>query len=464
MIEGGDPLPDVKGKNVLILGMGQRTTPPLAWALKELGACIFINDEKKEEDLKEVMAALSNLSYYLHAGDHRFSLDAIQLIVVNPAVPLQNPLLVEARRRGIPFIGELELAYQLCQAPIIAITGTNGKTTTTYLTGELLQAGKRRVVVGGNIGEALIGLVRGLTPEDLVVAEVSSFQLATIQKFRPHGGVLLNLAPDHLDYHGSFSAYQAAKKNLFLNQRPQDFVLLNADEPLFLSWRDEIPGNKYYFSTKREVSPGGFFLDEELIITLSKKEKILSLQELSPWGRFNKENILSAVVMAGLWGLERKQIREVLFNCKGLEHRLEEVGTWDGVTYFNSSKATNPHSTLWDLKCIPSPLILILGGQNRGLDFSPLYAPVMEKATQVILLGETAWELEAGFQKRGYPSISRVQDLEEGVYLAASMAEPGTIVLLSPACPSWDMFSSYQQRGQLFKELVKSIKEGSRHG
>lgn len=451
---------DLSGKNILILGMGHRTTPPLVQVLKDLGAHIFLNDQKKKEELKETIQALSGVDYHLHTGDHQISLDHIHTIIVNPAVLLDNPVLMEAQEKGIPFMGELELAYRLCRAPMIAITGTNGKTTTTHLVGELLQTGERQVVVGGNIGKALIGLVDGLTVDDLVVAEVSSFQLSTIQDFRPFCGVLLNIAPDHLDYHGSMEAYQDTKKRLFSNQGPEDLALLNGDEPLFLSWAEEIPGETFFFSTKGEVPQGGFFQEHRLITRLDHEEEILSLKELPPVGYFNRENILAAVVVARLWGIERERIREILFSFQGLEHRLEQVAIRDGVIYYNSSKATNPHSTLWDLKYMKGPLILILGGQKRGIDFSVLYGAVIEKASLVLLLGETAQELEEGFQKRGFHALQRVLDLEEGVYQAATAAKKGTTVLLSPAAPSWDMFSSYQERGETFKYLVNRLKEG----
>lgn len=451
---------DLKGRHILILGMGLRTTPPLVKVLKGLGAEISINDCKEREELKPQLEALKGLTYHLHTGDHRICLENIHTIIVNPAVPLENPLLKEAEKLRIPFYGELELAYQLLKAPIIAITGTNGKTSTTYLLGEILKRGDRRVEVGGNIGRALIGLVGTLKEEDLVVAEVSSFQLTTIKDFSPELGAILNISPDHLDYHHSYKEYREAKKRIFVNQGPGDYVLLNRDEPLFLSWERELKGEKYFFSRSKEVSRGAYLKGDKIFLKLSKEkeEEILSLDQLSSWGRLNSENILAAIVIAGLYGIKKEAMVEVISSFKGLEHRQEEVATIQGVTYFNNSKATNPQATLRDLDLFQPPLILIMGGQSRGIHLHPLYTPIIEKVSLVILLGETAEELEEGLRRRGYHTLIRVKDLEEAVRMATLRAKAGTKVLLSPASPSWDMFTSYEERGREFKELVNRLK------
>lgn len=448
----------IKDKNVLILGMGERTTLPLVSALKELGAMITINDGKRREELTSQIKALSSMEYRLFAGDHNISLKDIDLIIVNPAVPPRNPLLQKAKERGIPFFGELELAYQLLKSPIIAITGTNGKTTTTHLLGEILKKGERRVEVGGNIGRALIGLIHDVKEEDLVVAEVSSFQLATTVDFTPQLGIILNISPDHLDYHGSLREYQKAKKRIFLNQGPCDSALLNGDDPLLLSWSEELKGRTYLFRLQGEVSQGAYIKNKRVILRLEKEEEVLSLKDLTTWGYYNCENLLPVIIAASLYGIEREVIGQVVSSFHGLEHRQEEVATIDGVTYYNNSKATNPHATLKDLDLFNPPLILIIGGQRRCVDLTPLFQPIIEKVSFVLLLGETADELEEGLRKRDYKQYRRVHDLEEAVLLASLYGEDGTKVILSPAAPSWDMFQSYEERGRIFKEIVNRHK------
>lgn len=462
-MRGRDTLEDLKGKRALILGMGERTTPPLVQVLQRYGATITINDGKRIEELSSQIKALSGMEYRLLAGHHSISLQDIDLIIVNPAVPLSNPLLKEAKEKGIPFFGELELAYQLIKAPIIAITGTNGKTTTTYLLGEILKKGRRRVEVGGNIGRALIGLVPLVNEEDLVVAEVSSFQLSTIVNFAPQLGIALNIKPDHLDYHGTWKEYEEAKKRIFLNQRPCDSALINGDDPLLLSWREELVGRTYMFRLQGPVSQGAYIKDERVILRLEgEEEEILSLKGLPPWGRFNRENLLAAIVAASLYGISKESICQVISSFQGLEHRQEEVATIHGITYINNSKATNPSATLRDLDLYSPPLILIMGGQRRFSDLSPLFEPIIEKATFVVLLGEIAEEIEEGLRERGYKALKRAESLEEAVEIASTHAREGAKVILSPAAPSWDMFQSYEERGRIFKELVIKKKREER--
>ncbi len=449
-----------------MLGLGSLTGPRVVEVLSQYGARMIVNDCQEEEEFGQKLKPLRELGCQFYLGGHDPSLlEGVQLVIINPAVPLNNPMVSEAHRRGIPVISEIEMAYRLCAAPIIAVTGTNGKTTTTSLLGSLVQPWKGKVVVGGNIGRTLIGLVTDLGEDDLAVAEVSSFQLQTSPHFRPWISLILNLSPDHLDHHPSLEDYYQAKKRILLNQQAEDYTILNADSPLLLDWAHETEARPLFFSSSQELDEGSFLRQGEIIISLQGQEtNLVSTDQLRLVGRHNYENVMAASLAAILCGISPTEIRKRLIQFKPPEHRLERVATIGGVTYYNNSKATNPGATIIDLETFSEPVILIAGGQRRGADFNQLLDLMAEKLKAVVLLGETAEELASGLKERGFNFLTKVRDLPRAVERAAQLAERGDLVLLSPASPSWDMFESYVRRGEIFKECVARIREENKGG
>lgn len=450
---------ELKGKRVGIIGLGKRTGVVSAKVLTGMGAKVVVSDVKPTEKLQEELSMLAGIAgIEFDLGGHTEKVLDVDLIVASPGVPLEIPIFQEARRRGIEVISEIELAYRLCKASFIAITGTNGKSTTTTLTGELLQAYPHRVFVGGNIGRPLIGEALNLQVDDLVVAEVSSFQLETIDTFHPHIALFLNITPDHLDRHKTMEAYLAAKMRIFKNQTAGDYLILNADDPTLVEVvADQALSQKIWFSRKGKRLPG-MYLDGKMMMAAIKGEafELLSVDELKIRGNHNIENALAASAAALLAGMDPEEIRIALRNFRGLEHTLEYVTTIEGVQYYNDSKGTNPDASVKALEAFHEPVVLIAGGLSRGLDFTEFINLVCEKVKALILLGETREELKRMALAHGFTGpVEIVGDLHTAVEKAKGYAVPGDVVLLSPACASWDMFESYSERGHLFKDYVK---------
>jgi UDP-N-acetylmuramoylalanine--D-glutamate ligase len=373
---------------------------------------------------------------------------------------------VQARIRGVPIIGEIELAAQFLQGRIVAITGSNGKTTTTTLTGEILAASGLPVAVGGNIGTPAISLVDQTTPKSFVVLEVSSFQLETIQTFRPFISAILNITPDHLDRHRTFEAYVDAKARIFENQNTTDFCVLNADDAAanVLTKRAKCP--VLHFSRRREVTAGAFVRNGKILFRDNQTEReilpveILPVAEITLQGAHNLENVLAAVCIASLAGCPAETIRLAVRNFKAVEHRLEFVAEIGGVRYFNDSKATNVDATIKALESFPANIHLILGGKDKGSDYSVLNGLLRERVKQVYTIGTAAEKI--GRQIREAARIVPAETLENAVHRASATAQPGDIVLLAPACASFDQFQSYEHRGRVFKEAVRALAEGPR--
>ncbi len=449
----------LKDKRVGVIGLGKRTGVVTARILVSLGAEVVISDIKPANELTEeltMLEGITGISYDL--GGHTEKVLNVDLIIVSPGVPVDLPIFEEAKNRGIEVISEIELSYRLSKAPFIAITGTNGKTTTTSLTGELLQSYSHQVFVGGNIGRPLIGEILNLTEDDIVVAEVSSFQLETIKEFYPKIALFLNFTPDHLDRHKTMEAYLEAKMNIFKNQTEEDYIILNADDPTLQKIADKITSKIVWFSREQKKLPG-MYLDGKMMIAQLEGEphELISTDELFIRGDHNVENALAASAAALLVGISTQKIREGLRNYKGQEHTLEYVLTDQDVQYYNDSKGTNPDASIKALQAFYEPVVLIAGGLSRNLDFTEFMDLVVKKVKVLILLGETRDELakkalEPGFTGR----IEVVDDLKEAVGFARELSQPGDVVLLSPACASWDQFSSYAERGRLFKEYVRN--------
>jgi len=383
---------------------------------------------------------------------------SIQELVMSPGVPLTIEPVKKARELGIPVIGEVEMAYRVATAPMVAITGTNGKTTTTSLVGEIFKNSGRETVVGGNIGIPLLECAQKVSEDGVIVAEISSFQLETIQNFSPKAAAILNLTPDHLDRHGDMEHYLLAKANIFMNQSETDLAILNYDDEYLRPLAEKCKGKVLFFSRKHILSEGVFVENGEIIVHWQGKHwKICDVKEVRLKGEHNLENALAAVALSCGMGISTEVIKETLKSFAGVEHRMEPVRVKDGVLYVNDSKGTNPDSTMKALRAYDEAIVLIAGGKNKGLSFVPLAKLIKEKVRKTVLVGMAKEDFKEAFVQVGYEDYLEASTFEEAVRLAASEAISGEVVLLSPACTSWDMFQSFEERGALFKEIVNGL-------
>ena len=364
-------------------------------------------------------------------------------------------LLVQARAQGKKVIGEIELAAQFFPGSIVAITGSNGKTTTTALTGEIVAAGGHRTVVGGNIGTPAVTLIEQADKDTIAVLEVSSFQLETIETFRPKVAVVLNVTPDHLDRHGTFAAYASAKARIFENQQADDFAVLNADDPTCVTTGQNLRAQVFWFSRKKELSQGAFVRNGQIFFRGDEQQQeVMLTSEIPLKGAHNLENVLAAVCVGMLLKCEPRTIRRTVAQFKAVEHRLEFVAQVDGVEYYNDSKATNVDATIKALESFPGNIHLILGGKDKGSDYTVLHDLLQQRVKQVYTIGAAAAKIES--QIKGVPVV-HAERLENAVRTAATAAVAGDIVLLAPACSSFDQFANYEERGRWFKEVVSAL-------
>ena len=447
---------DVTNKRVLVVGLG-RSGVASALFLKAKGARVTVSDAKPQDQLKAEIPVLLDQGITVETGGHgERTFGGQDLIVVSPGVPADAPLLVQARALGENVIGEIELAAQFFPGRIIAITGSNGKTTTTTLAGEILGAGGHRTAVGGNIGTPAISLIEGSTADTIAVLEVSSFQLETIQTFRPMIAVVLNVTPDHLDRHRTFAAYTDAKARIFENQQPEDFAVLNADDLTCVELASRTRAQVFWFSRTREVKQGAFVHDGRIFFRdHSGQKEIMLVPEIPLKGAHNVENVLAAVCVGALLRCEPARIRQAVHNFKAVEHRLEHVATIRGVEYYNDSKATNVDATIKALESFPANIHLILGGKDKGSDYTVLNDLLRQRVKRVYTIGAAAAKIES--QVTGAADIDHAETLETAIKRAAEAAKPGDVVLLAPACASFDQFRNYEHRGKVFKEVVNGL-------
>ena len=447
---------DLKDKRVLVVGLGKSGVAS-ALFLKARGARVTVSDTKSPDQLRDEIPILLDHGITVETGGHgERTFRGQDLIVVSPGVPVDAPPLVQARTAGEPVIGEIELAAQNLTGPIVAITGSNGKTTTTTLAGEILAAGGLPVAVGGNIGTPAISLVEGASRETVIVLEVSSFQLETIQTFRPKLAVILNITPDHLDRHRTFRTYVDAKARIFENQQPDDFAVLNEDDPTCRTLRDRTRAEVFWFSRKQEVQNGAWVRDGKILFRDgSGQSEVMLVSEIPLKGAHNVENVLAGVCAGALMGCEPAKIRKAIQEFKAVEHRLEYVATIKGVEYFNDSKATNVDATIKALESFPKNIHLILGGKDKGSDYTVLNDLLRERVKRVYTIGAAAEKIES--QIKGAAEIVHAETLDNAIRRAAAVAQSGDVVLLAPACASFDQFQSYNHRGRVFKEVVHSL-------
>ncbi len=447
---------DLNNKRVLVVGLGKSGVAS-ALFLKARGAQVTVSDTKPQNELKNEIPALLDQGIAVETGGHgERTFRGQDLIVVSPGVPVDAPLLVQARALGENVIGEIELAAEFFPGKIVAITGSNGKTTTTTLAGEILAAGGLSTVVGGNIGTPAISLVERASAETVAVLEVSSFQLETIQTFHPRIAVVLNVTPDHLDRHRTFAAYTDAKARIFENQRTDDFAVLNADDPTCVEMATRTKAQVFWFSRKKEVKQGAYVRDGQILFRDSKSQReIMLLSEIPLKGAHNVENVLAAVCVGALSKVEPGRIRKAVASFKAVEHRLEYVATIRGVEYYNDSKATNVDATIKALESFPANIHLILGGKDKGSDYTVLNDLLRQRVKRVYTIGAAAAKIES--QIKGAAEIVHAETLENAIKRAAESARQGDVVLLAPACASFDQFRSYEHRGKVFKEVVKAL-------
>ncbi len=448
---------DVKDQRVLVVGLGKSGVSAATY-LHSRGARVTVSDAKAETELGKDIPALLDLGIVVETGAHGERTFRDQdLIVVSPGVPVDSAQLQQARAAGVKIIGEVELAARFLRGDIVAITGSNGKTTTTSLCGEILEKAGKQTQVGGNIGRPVTDLIEASAAGAWSVLEVSSFQLETIEKFRPKIAAILNITPDHLDRHGDFSTYAAAKARIFENQTGDDFAALNADDKTCVEMAGRLKAQVYWFGSK-ERSEQGSFVRAATIYWRSgegKETEIMPTEEISLKGKHNLENVLAAVCVGMLAGCTPAEIRKAVGEFKAVEHRLELVATIEGVAYYNDSKATNVDATIKALESFPANIHIILGGKDKGSDYTVLKPLLEKRAKGVYTIGAAAEKIEA--QIAGAAPIFHAETLAQAVRQATGNARSGDTILLAPACASFDQFQNYEHRGRAFKELVHNL-------
>jgi UDP-N-acetylmuramoylalanine--D-glutamate ligase len=443
-------------RTVAVVGLA-RSGVAAARLARRLGARVLASDSGPRASLSGDAIGLESEGCRLWTGGHpAAAFEDADLVVVSPGVPLTLPALSSLRARGVPIIGELELGWRVMEADWIAITGTNGKTTTTALTFELLKQGARPTLVGGNIGSPLCDQALDFPTDGIVVAEVSSFQLEATELFRPRVAAVLNITPDHLDRHGSFESYVEAKARIFANQTPADCAVLNADDPVAASLASRAHGRVLWWSARRPVERGVFIRDGWIVAKLNGHvESIAPASEIALRGQHNVENVLAATACA-LWaGMAPAVIRRGIAAFRAVAHRIEHVLDDGGVAYYNDSKGTNVASTIKALESFGEPVILIAGGKGKGQDFGPLGDAARGRVRHAVLIGVDRAQLRGPLAAAGV-STEDAASMPEAVRRARAAARAGDVVLLSPACASFDMFDNYEHRGDVFKAAVRA--------
>ncbi len=450
----------VEKKRVLIIGMA-RSGIAAAELLLSHGAIPLLYDSKNEQAFGDQLEKLKNTACQFRFGENPVELlEESDLVVISPGVPIDAPIVLEAKGKGIPLIGELELGYALAQGEVLAVSGTNGKTTTVTLLGKMFQNAGRIAHVAGNIGYPLSAVALNSKKDDVIVTEVSSFQLESIKTFHPCAAALLNITEDHLNRHGTMEQYIRLKQRIFENQTEKDVAVLNMDDPVLFKMADKLKARVAFFSRTQAVENGACVENGKIVWRWDGNTKVVcGADEILIPGPHNLENALAATAMASCRGVPAAVIRHTLLSFTGVEHRIEKVRNLQGVTYINDSKGTNVDSTIKAVQSMQVPTVLILGGYDKHTDFTPLCEEIVKSGNiaQVVVIGQTAEQIAQTLQKVGYHAIEKADTLANAVQKARSLSNPGGNVLLSPACASFDMFSDYEQRGKAFKEIVNSL-------
>jgi UDP-N-acetylmuramoylalanine--D-glutamate ligase len=454
---------DVRNKRALVVGLG-RSGRAAAFLLRRQGAIVTVTDIKPPATFGDSLSGLLAEKIGLALGFQPLELFlAHDLVVVSPGVPWDLPQLEAARARGIAVVPEVEVAGWYMDAPIVGVTGSNGKTTTTTLLGKMLEASGFSTFVGGNIGVALSSAVESVKPASIVVAELSSFQLEAIRDFRPHVAVLLNISPNHLDRHPTFEAYAQAKRQIFRNQRADDYAVLNADDPWVRSLGPALVSRKVFFSRLEQIPCGLFVSNGNIVYRTGHMERVLmETKEVRLRGSFNLEDVLGAAAAACVLGADFEAVRDAVREFKGVEHRLEYVRDLCGVEFYNNSKATSVDATAKSLAAFERGVHLIMGGKDKGAPYAPLLPLVKDRVREVLLIGAAADRIAQ--ELSGAVELIHAGNLETAVPEAFQRARPGDVVLLAPACSSFDQFQDYEHRGRVFKDLVGRLAQDVRSG
>lgn len=449
-----------KEKNVLVVGTGISGIAATD-LLVEVGANVILydgNKELKEEEIKAKLKSTENVTVVLGELGQQIR-TSLQYVVISPGVPIDNPLVKELCQEGKPILGEIELAYTLSEGKIAAITGTNGKTTTTALVGEILKTHFESTFVVGNIGIPYTRMATQIKKNSVVAAEISSFQLETVHTFRPTVSAILNITPDHLNRHYTMECYADTKFQITANQTADDVCVLNYEDSILREKAKQVPAKVFYFSSMQELEEG-IYLDKEQNIQFvynGEKEKVCHISELQLLGKHNYENVMAGVAISYFMGVPMETIKKAIKAFTAVEHRIEYVTEKNGVKYYNDSKGTNPDAAIQGIRAMVSKTLLIGGGYDKGSEYDEWIESFDGKVKMLVLLGQTSDKIEACARKHGFENIVKVASLEEAVKVCAENAQPGEAVLLSPACASWGMFKSYEQRGDMFKELVRGL-------
>lgn len=451
---------DIASLNVTVIGAA-RSGLSAARLLHHKGVSVFLTELSPASKYEEAARLLHADGIPHEFGQHSARVFAADLMVVSPGVPSDAPIVIEAERRGLPVISEIELGAMFLDAPVIAVTGTNGKTTTTTLCGEICKAAGRSTLVAGNIGKAFTDALHEFTGAiDIAVLEISSFHLDTCLTFHPSTAVITTITPDHLNrYHGDFQEYVASKQRVFMNQNAQDHLIYNCDDPVVTGAIKTASSELFPVSSMQRLNRGGWRENGSLVIDAGfGKELLARVEDLQVYGRHNYMNVLMAGLAARLEGIGIDVLRSAVMEFKGVEHRLEFVCEIDGVRWINDSKATNVDSVVIALQSYRQPVVLIAGGRDKGAPYDPLVELVREKVRAMVLIGEAAEKMEKAFTP--VTKVTRARDIREAVNIARMAAQSGDVAMLSPACASFDMFDNFEQRGMVFKECVRAFCKG----
>ncbi len=447
---------NLEGKKVLVIGLG-KTGKALCDFLIQRKAQVKVSEKNPPTNLERDMGFWAGKNLTVETGPHnRLSFLDADLIIPSPGVPML-PEMEEAQANGIPIISEAELASRFLKGKIVGITGSNGKSTTTTLTHKILMDGRLEAYLAGNIGTPLISFVDKSADHHIYVTELSSFQLEHIESFSAAVSVFLNLSPDHLDWHKSFKNYFEAKKKLFMTQKESGFAILNRDDTAVWALAEDTPTRVFAFSRQKRIQNGCSIEKKWIVLRNEREEKIIKISDIPLPGAHNLDNVMASALVGHLLSVPVPLIRESIKNFQGLEHRLEKVSNIRGVEFYNDSKATNVEAAITSIVSFNQPIILVLGGRDKGSDFKKLRKPVLERVKKIFLIGEAKEKIKRAL--KNYIPMSYVTSLKEAVVEGFASANPGEIVLLAPACTSFDMFRNFEERGKIFKKEVYSLEE-----
>ena len=449
---------DIAGKNVLVFGSGISGIGA-AGLLEERGVSVTLYDGNDKLDVEEIRGKMKDgAKTDIVLGEFPEELlGKLDLVIISPGVPTDLPIVNRMRESDIPVVGEIELAYELGKGEVLAITGTNGKTTTTALLGEIMKAVYDSAFVVGNIGIPYTNVVDETRDDSVIVAEMSSFQLESIVDFRPRVSAILNITPDHLNRHHTMEAYIQAKKNVAINQTAEDTCVLNYEDEVLREFGETLQTKVLYFSSKRKLDKGIYLDDGNIIYRNPDECLVCNVKELKLLGVHNYENVMAAVAMAAAYGVPMDSIRKTIKEFAGVEHRIEFVAEKNGVAYYNDSKGTNPDAAIRGIQAMNRPTYLIGGGYDKQSEYKEWIESFDGKVKKLLLIGQTREKIAKEAEECGFTDIMLLDTFEDAVLTAAKLAEPGEAVLLSPACASWGMFKNYEERGDKFKEIVNSL-------